>query len=284
MTPGLTPDGPGHPAGAHTRTFVLVHGSWQAGWAWEQVRARLEAAGHRVLAPTLPGHQAAGEDRGSITHDDYAQTVLGALEHAGADRVVLVGHSLGGTVISQVADRRPDRVAQLIYCAAFVLENGEAAADLMPAETLSLLRRLAAASEDQSMAMPWELWRAGFMNTAGEASARRAYQRLVPEPSGPAFDPVSLRGRPHASLPAGFVVFDDDRSMPPGFWHPGMTGRCPGAAVVTLPGCHQSILTAAGQVASALVTVAARLEMAAFAGARRQLTGAVVFTAAAALP
>jgi pimeloyl-ACP methyl ester carboxylesterase/ketosteroid isomerase-like protein len=261
MTPEQTRDSPHPPAGSRTRTFVLVHGSWQAGWAWDAVRGRLEADGHRVLVPTLPG-QATGEDRGSITHEDYAETVLGALEDAGEDRAVLVGHSLGGTVISQVAGRRPDRVAQLIYCAAFVVEDGEAAADVMPAEMVRLLRQLAGASEDSSMAMPWELWRAGFMNTADEDAARRAYERLVPEPFRPAFEPVRLPGRPHRSVPAGFVVFDDDRTMPPGFWHPGMTGRCPGAPVVTAGGDHEAMLTRPGELATALTTVVARLELA----------------------
>jgi pimeloyl-ACP methyl ester carboxylesterase len=35
--------------------FVLVHGGWQGGWAWDAVAARLRAHGHEVLAPTLRG-------------------------------------------------------------------------------------------------------------------------------------------------------------------------------------------------------------------------------------
>jgi pimeloyl-ACP methyl ester carboxylesterase len=253
----------GRPANAGpSHVFVLVHGSWQAGWAWDGVRTRLEADGHRVLVPDLPGHGPGDGDRGVITNEDYVDAVLRALDDSGAERVVLVGHSLAGTVISSVADQQPARVAQLIYCAAFVVEDGEAAADLMPAEMVSLLRQLADASEDSSMAMPWELWRAGFMNTAEEADARRAYERLVPEPFRPAFEPVRLTGRPHRSIPAGFVVFHDDRTMPPGFWHPGMTGRCPGAPVVTAGGDHEAMLTRPGELATALTTVVARLQLA----------------------
>ncbi len=65
------------------------------------------ARGHQVLAPTLPGHHHPGEDRAEIGHDHLVAAALATLEAAGPDPVVLVGHSLGGAVISQVADRRP---------------------------------------------------------------------------------------------------------------------------------------------------------------------------------
>ena len=39
-------------------TFVLIHGAWHGGWCWEKVAPLLEARGHRVLAPDLPGHGA----------------------------------------------------------------------------------------------------------------------------------------------------------------------------------------------------------------------------------
>ena len=38
-----------------TEDFVLVHGVWHGGWAWQPVASRLRAAGHRVWAPTCPG-------------------------------------------------------------------------------------------------------------------------------------------------------------------------------------------------------------------------------------
>ncbi|MGB8385905.1 MAG: alpha/beta fold hydrolase, partial [Dermatophilaceae bacterium] len=110
------------------KTFVLVHGSWQGGWCWEGVRHRLQAYGHRVLTPTLPGRGEVSEDRSAISHDDNVAAVLAAFDLAGEQPVVLVGHSLGGVTISQVADRRPGQIDRLVYCAAFVLEDGQAAA------------------------------------------------------------------------------------------------------------------------------------------------------------
>ena len=96
-------------AGFKAKTFVLVHGSWQGAWSWDGVRDRLRAHGHRVITPALPGRGDIGEDRSWIGHDDNVAAVLATLDADGAGPVVLAGHSLGGAVISQVADQRPHR-------------------------------------------------------------------------------------------------------------------------------------------------------------------------------
>ena len=36
--------------------FILVHGGWSGGWVWKHTIPALEAAGHKVYAPDLPGH------------------------------------------------------------------------------------------------------------------------------------------------------------------------------------------------------------------------------------
>lgn len=233
-------------------TFVLVHGSWQGGWIWDQVAVRLRAHGHAVLAPTMPGHHRPDEERADLGHEDLVEAVLVTLDDAGPDPVVLVGHSLGGAVISQVADRRPDRIARLVYCAAFVLCDGEAIADVLPAEFAAPLRALAQASPDRSLPLPWELWRDRFMQAADEQTARAAFDRLVPDPYRTTFDPVRLPRLAGLDIPATFVCFRHDRTMPPGFWHPGTSARLPGAPIVELDGDHEAPLTAPAPLAEAL--------------------------------
>ena len=83
-------------------TFLLVHGSWHDGSCWSAVAERLADAGFASISPTLPGHHAAGE-RSRVTHDDYVDTVVAALDAAPGE-VVLVGHSFGGSVISRAAE------------------------------------------------------------------------------------------------------------------------------------------------------------------------------------
>jgi pimeloyl-ACP methyl ester carboxylesterase len=229
------------------------------------VRDHLRARGHRVITPALPGRGDVGEDRAWIGHDDNVAAVLAALDAdtaadtaaAGAGGpVVLAGHSLGGVTISQVADQRPDRIARLIYCAAFVLDDGESAGDVMPEHMRAAITELSTTRPDRAIPMPWDLWRQNFIQTASEQLARESHERMVPDPYRPVFEPVKLRRPVHRELPATFVAFTQDKTMPPGFWHPGMSGRMSGrlngGAVIEIDGDHQMLLTAPGPLADAL--------------------------------
>ncbi|CAL9471245.1 alpha/beta fold hydrolase [Streptomyces sp. enrichment culture] len=114
-------------------TFLLVHGAWHSGEAWARVVPLLEAAGHRVFAPSLTGYgdklHLAGPDVGLDTHVD---DVVGLITEEDLHDVVLVGHSYAGLVISSVANRVPERIARLVYLDAMVPEDGESAVDVQP--------------------------------------------------------------------------------------------------------------------------------------------------------
>ncbi|WP_199434269.1 alpha/beta hydrolase [Qaidamihabitans albus] len=114
-------------------TFLLVHGAWHSGRSWDRVVPLLEAAGHRVFAPSLTGYgdkkHLLGPEVGLNTHAD---DVVRLLETEDLTDVVLVGHSYAGMVISAVANRVPERIGRLVHLDAMVPEDGESAADVMP--------------------------------------------------------------------------------------------------------------------------------------------------------
>ncbi|MER7844192.1 alpha/beta fold hydrolase [Kitasatospora sp. NPDC096077] len=114
-------------------TFLLVHGAWHNGRCWERVVPLLEAAGHRVFAPSLTGFgdkaHLLGPEVGLDTHVD---DVVGLITGEDLGDVVLVGHSYAGLVISSVAHRIPERIAHLVYLDAMVPEDGESAVDVQP--------------------------------------------------------------------------------------------------------------------------------------------------------
>ncbi|MFN8590135.1 MAG: alpha/beta fold hydrolase [Thermomicrobiales bacterium] len=112
-------------------TFIAVHGGWHGGWCWQRVTPLLERQGHRVPAPDLPAH---GDDHNSVTArpwEHYAATIAGLIERQPAS-VILVGHSSGGMVISAAARLVPDRIAALVYLAAFLLPPGATPRALSP--------------------------------------------------------------------------------------------------------------------------------------------------------
>ncbi len=116
-------------------TFVLVHGAWHGGWCWKYVTPLLRAAGHDVFTPTLTGvgerAHLARPDTGLETH---IQDIAGVLTYEDLQRVLLVGHSLGGPVITAVADRIAERIAHLIYLDATIPRDGQADVDCYPLE------------------------------------------------------------------------------------------------------------------------------------------------------
>ena len=108
--------------------FLLIHGAWHGAWCWHKVIPELEALGHRASAIDLPGHGVDKTPTAEVTLDGYAERVGAALR--GTDGpVVLVGHSMGGVVITEAAERYPERVAGLVYLTAIVLRAGEAMTD-----------------------------------------------------------------------------------------------------------------------------------------------------------
>jgi hypothetical protein len=80
-------------------TFVLVHGSWHDGSAWQPVIARLEELGHVAHAPTIAGH-GKGVPK-AVNHNDCVQSVVRFITGRALSAVVLAGHSFGGTVIAR---------------------------------------------------------------------------------------------------------------------------------------------------------------------------------------
>ncbi|HTD73129.1 MAG TPA: alpha/beta fold hydrolase [Steroidobacteraceae bacterium] len=114
-------------------TFVLVHGAWHGSWCWKRVRKALQAHGHEVFTPTLTGvgersHLLVPE----VNLDTHIEDVVNLMQWEELSDVVLCGHSYGGCVVSGVADRIPDRIRELLYLDAFVLEDGECLHDTLP--------------------------------------------------------------------------------------------------------------------------------------------------------
>jgi pimeloyl-ACP methyl ester carboxylesterase len=130
------------------KTFVLIHGAWQGAWVWQNVQAGLVSAGQKVIVVELPGH---GDDQASpatLNLNVYRDKVVAAINGV-SGKVVLVGHSMGGMVITSVAEAIPNKIEKLVYIGAFLPANGQSLGDLAGTDAQSLLGPNIVPSTDQ---------------------------------------------------------------------------------------------------------------------------------------
>lgn len=105
------------------QTIVLVHGAWMDAGAWYKVTPLLEAKGYDVIEVNLPGHGKDQTPYEKITLGSYVESVRKAI--GSKNNVILVGHSMAGIVISEVAEQIPSQIDRLVYVAAYLPRNGE---------------------------------------------------------------------------------------------------------------------------------------------------------------
>jgi pimeloyl-ACP methyl ester carboxylesterase len=114
-----------------SKTFLVCHGAWSAGWAWKKMHPLMQAAGHRLVTPSYTGlGERAHLANPSIDLEAHIQDVLNVIKYEDLRDIVLLGHSYGGMVATGVADRARARVTQLIYLDAFVPRDGQSLFDL----------------------------------------------------------------------------------------------------------------------------------------------------------
>jgi len=107
----------------NAKTIVLVHGAWSDASAWDAVIPALKAQGEEVINVNLAGHGKDTTSFASINFETYVNQVKAAIGNR--TNVILVGHSFGGMMISQVAEEVPAQVKKLVFLAAALPHDGE---------------------------------------------------------------------------------------------------------------------------------------------------------------
>jgi pimeloyl-ACP methyl ester carboxylesterase len=95
-------------------TIVLVSGAWEDSTSWSGEITKLEHDGYPVIAPAVPL-------RGVTSDSAYLTSLVRSIQGP----VVLVGHSWGGMLITDIAANDPNQVKALVYTAAFIPKAGE---------------------------------------------------------------------------------------------------------------------------------------------------------------
>jgi pimeloyl-ACP methyl ester carboxylesterase len=235
-------------------TYVLVHGAWHGSWCWDKVVPLLEKEGHKVVAPDLPGH---GNDKTPIPEislQAYANKVCEILD-AQSEPVILVGHSMGGIVVTQAAEYRPDKIKKLVYVTAFLLQNGEFLLQYGEQDKDALVLPNLIMAEDQSSATVKEdALREVFYGDCSDEDLMRAKSLLVPQSAAPFLTPVSTTPEKFGRVPRVYISCDRDRAISPAIQEK-MCNNLPCEKVIKMDTSHSPFLSAPEELARHLLSL-----------------------------
>ena len=235
---------------------VLVHGGGHGAWCWEPMRPFLRSP---FVAVDLPPESIRGgpgrHDRppgiDDLTLADWAAAVLDGASAAGFDRFMLVGHSLAGLTICEVARRAPERVARLVFVSALVPPEGKNAVDALPPEFLA---RVGGGLTD---ALVVELFCTGM----DDAQTRFVLDRVGGDAVQVMVEPVTRVGLP-ASVPKTYVRLRRDAALPAAAQDGSIAAlrSFPGGAVeiIELDTGHNVMISHPAELAAVLDDLAAR--------------------------
>ncbi|EOM77566.1 alpha/beta fold hydrolase [Rhodococcus rhodnii] len=232
---------------------VLVHGAWAGPWVWDTITGPLADAGLRPIPVTLPG---VGSDlpEDDVTLDDVVEAVLDRIADVDGP-LVIVGHSGGGVVATDVAERIAERVVGVAYVAGMMLppgwSYGTLCEDVGLAPPVGISAFLEPAAGGRATVVPPEAGASVFFHDAPPADAVAAARRLVPQLESARLVAPTWTPDRFGSLPRLYVEATRDRSLPVATQR-RMRELVPGAEVCSLDCDHAPQLSAPGELAAAL--------------------------------
>jgi pimeloyl-ACP methyl ester carboxylesterase len=191
---------------------LLVHGSFHSSDCWGDLPERLSQAGITAHVVALPGHTGRPHPALGVNMRLYANGVIHRAEEVGRP-LLLVGHSMGGFVISAAAELRPDLFARMVYLSAFVPKMGRSSLATVP-PTSALLRASLAFRPNGSVAMKTEPGKQVFYNRCDKQLQEQAVGRLCPQPVRPLFSTITVTPDRLGTVPKRYIETTDDNAVP----------------------------------------------------------------------
>ncbi len=197
------------------KTFILIHGSWHSAWNWHKVKPLLEENGHKVIAIDLPGM---GRDKTPIAEVKMKSTVekICGLIDSIEGKVILVGHSKNGIMISQAAEYRPDKIEKLIYLAAYLIPNGKMQREYSVQDTQGWLKPYVTQHpETNSHTLQTEIYKEGLYHDCDNEITEMAKVILSNEPVESGIALLELTDENYGRVPRYYIECTEDRAVTP---------------------------------------------------------------------
>jgi len=201
---------------ATPQTYVLVHGAWQAPFVWDEVKTGLISKGNKVIIVELPGHGSDSTPAYKLSLDVYRDKVMEAMASVN-EKVILVGHSMGGMVITAVAEKVPAKISRLVYIGAFLPASGQSLAELAMTDPGSKLGPSLIPSADQlTLDVKHDQLIDLFIHDGTEAAKKRMLENYRAEPAIPFTGKVTLTKEGFGAVEKVYIKTLQDVVISPG--------------------------------------------------------------------
>src|SRR5262247_2922842 len=239
MASNISGASPAQPQQQPVKNIVLVHGAFADGTCWAKVIPILESRGFHVVAVQNP--------LTSLSDDASATRRIIAMQDG---PVILVGHSWGGAVISEVGD--DPKVAGLVYVAAYVPDVGMSANDTSNPFGPTPGQK---AIQVDAQHFAW-MSEQGILNSFADGLPM-AERRIVLAVQGQIYGPMFDEKLTHAawkSKPSWHVIATNDHTLSPAMEEAG--AKKAGGVAISVPTCHVAMLQEPQKVADFITEAA----------------------------
>ncbi|BCW88759.1 Pyrethroid hydrolase [Alphaproteobacteria bacterium SO-S41] len=231
--------------------ILLVHGAWHGAWCWYKTIPALQALGLTPHTIDLPGHGLA--TGGTQTLAAYAEAVAAKLQTL-PEPAVLLGHSMGGQVISAAAELAPERIKTLVYLCAFLPRTGESIFANAAGDSATLLGQYMVPLEDGRVVIKDEGLKPAFYADCLEEDVALARLLLVPQSAEPFQAAATLSHDRFGSVRRSYIICKQDKAIGAATQR-GMIARSPVSDTVELDTSHSPFFSAPDKLAAAIKDV-----------------------------
>jgi pimeloyl-ACP methyl ester carboxylesterase len=249
--------GNAHAQGRKPTTFILVHGSWHWGGCFTIVANDLATRGFAVATPDLATHGYDLTAPGAVASmEQYVQPAASILEKS-SGLVVLVGHSMGGTTCTYLAEKYPDKISSLVYLTAFMCENGVSANDYIFSKDYAPLEVITGdpLGVRLDLSKP-SLVKETFYADCDDHLFKIAAQNVIPvTPDAPNKYRSNITSERFGRIPRYYIECERDKALPIEIQRK-MQKAVPGSKVITMSTSHSPFFSAPEKLAEHLASIA----------------------------